>query len=65
MFRIFRKFPSHASNCVELVSMQPTRHSIIRGALSAVNLYTDAFVSGVDMDPYEDTSHMLIHYYLW
>ena len=65
MFRIFRKFASHASNCVELVSMQPTRHSIIRGALSAVNLYTDAFVSGVDMDPYEDTSHMLIHYYLW
>lgn len=32
-------------------------NSIIRGALSAVNLYTDAFVSGFGMDPYEYTRH--------
>ena len=51
------KFPSLASTCVELVSMQPTKHSIIRGALSAVNLYTDVFVSGFDMDRYEHTRH--------
>ena len=61
MFRIFLKFPSPASTWVELVSMQPTKHSIIRGALSAVNLYTDVFVSGFDMDRYEHTRHTCWH----
>ena len=49
-------FSSLASTCVEQVSMQPTKHSsIIRGALSSVTLYTDALVSGFDVDPYEHT----------
>ena len=55
MFGIFRKLPSLASTCVELMSMQLTKHRKMRGALYAVNLYTDALVSGFDMDPYEHT----------
>ena len=55
MFIIFAEFPSLTSACVELVPIQPTTHSIIRGALSAVTLYTDTFVSGFDQDHYEHT----------
>ena len=33
----------------------PEQH--IRGTLSAVNLFTDAFVSGFDINPYEHTRH--------
>ena len=50
-------FPSLASTSIELVFMQPTKHSTIRGALSTLNLYNDAFVSGFDMDPYKHTRH--------
>ena len=55
MFRI--KFPSLASPCVELVCIHATYQYNMQHAgcepLSAVSLYTDAFVSGSDLDPNE------------
>ena len=59
MFRI--KFPSLASPCVELVCINQTYQYSAKHAgceaLSAVSLYTDAFVSGLDLDPNEHTRH--------
>ena len=61
MFRIM--FPSRASPCVELVRIHATYQYNAQHAgceeLSAVSLYTDAFVSGVDLDPNEHTRHTL------
>ena len=59
MFRI--KFPSLAPSCVELVFIYATcqystQHAGCK-ALSAVRLYTDVFVSGLDLDPNELTRH--------
>ena len=59
MFRI--EFPSLASPCVELVCIHATyqyntQHAGFE-ALSADSLYTDAFVSGLDIDPNEHTRY--------
>ena len=66
MFRI--GFPSLASPCVELVCIHATYqyHTQHAGcdSLSAVSLYTDAFVPDLDLDPNEHTSCLLI-IYLW
>ena len=60
MFRI--KFPSLASPCVELVRIHATYQYNTQHAgceeLSAVSLHTDAFVSGLDLDPNEHTSYL-------
>ena len=61
MFRI--KFPSLASPCVELVCIHATyqyntQHAGCE-ALSAVSLYADAVVSGLDLNPNERTRHTL------
>ena len=57
MFRI--KFASLASHCVGLVCIHGTYQYNTQhegcDALSAVSFYTDAFVSGLDLDPNEDT----------
>ena len=60
MFRI--KFPSLASPCVELVCIHATYAVAGCEALYAVSLYTDALVSGLDLDPNERTSYFLIIY---
>ena len=60
MFRI--KFPSLASPCVEPVCIHATYQYSTQHAgcetLSAVSLYADAFVSGLDLDPNEHTRHI-------
>ena len=57
------KFPSLASPCVELVCILCNLPAYTQRAgceaLSAVSLYTDAFVSGLDLDPTEHTCHTL------
>ena len=70
-FRV--KFPSLASPCVELVCIYTTYQYITQHAgceaLSAVSLYTDAFVSGLDLDPNEHahvtTSNNLLVVYIY
>ena len=60
------KFPSLASPWVGLVCIHPTYQYNTQHAgcesLSAVSLYTDAFVSGFDLDPNEHTSFLLTIY---
>ena len=60
-FRI--RFPSLAPRCVELVCIHATYQYITQHAgceaLSAVSSYTDACVSGFDLDPNENISHLL------
>ena len=60
------RFPSLASPCVELVCFHATyqyntQHAGCE-ALSAVSSYTDAFVSGFDVDPNEHIRHFFLHY---
>ena len=59
MFRM--KFSSLASPCAELVCIHATCQCSTQHAgceaLSAVSLYTYAFVSGLDLDPNEHTRH--------
>ena len=51
--------PEVSFPCVHLrrTGVYATNHRIIRGALSSVNLCTDAFVSGVDTGPHEHIRH--------
>ena len=53
----------HASElvCIYATYQYSTKHAGCE-ALSAVSVYTDAFVSGLDLDPNEHTSYLLIIY---
>ena len=65
MYRIFVTFSSVASTSVDLLSMKATEHRIVYGALAAVTMYTDTFVSSFDLDPYEHKSYMRTHCYIY
>ena len=62
--RFIIRLPSLASPCVELVCIHATyqyntQHAGCE-ALSAVSSYTDAFVSGFDLDPNEHIRHFFL-----
>ena len=66
-FRI--KLPSLTPPCVELVCIHETYQYSTQHAgceaFSAVSLYTDAFGSGLDLDPNKHTTSYLLIIYLW
>ena len=66
-FRV--KFPSLASPCVELVCIHATQQYNTQHAgceaLSAVSVYSDAIISGLELDPDEHTTSYLAIIYFW